>query len=407
MANKFDLQLFASPLVDATSTTQSVSYEAVGNKEDYSPIITNIDPELNFFLSRLGTAADATETNFNWLTEGLRPPQKNAHLEMEDYASQRVGSVERRSNNIQYFKSSGRVSDTQRQTAKYYTQQDEFARQKEIAFKQHARDLEYAICANDHRVAGDDNTPAETGGIPYFLQEETEIVTFNDSTDTATVTAHKLQTGDFVYFKTDGLAASALPPELIAHVPYYIRKINDNDFKIYDDLESAIEDQNAVDLSSPGTGTLYIVKNNIVDANNALFTEDMINDAMEMAFRRGGNPTLAVMSGRSKRRFSTVITGGATKMIQAGTREITVVTDVFASDFGNITAEIHRMYPDRRIDLMDMTMWDLKWFNRPHEVQGLPKKGSYEEFVLESAFGLQGTQPKASASIINCKRPTA
>lgn len=405
MKQKIDLQQFA--LVDETSESQSVSYEAVGNKEDYSPIITNIDPELNFFLSRLGTAADATETNFNWLTEGLRPPQKNAHLEMEDYTTQRVGSVERRSNNIQYFKSTGRVSDTQRQTAKYYTTQDEFARQKEIAFKQHARDLEYAIVANDRRVAGDDTTPAEMGGIPYFMQEEHVAVTFDDTTSTATVSGHKLTTGDFVYFKTGGAAGDALPTELTPHVPYYIRKIDDDTFSIFDDLESAIENQNAITLSSDGTGTLYIVKNNIVDANNQLFTEDMINDAMEMAFRRGGNPTLAVMSGRSKRRFSTVITGGATKMIQAGSREITVVTDVFASDFGNITAEIHRMYPDKRIDLMDMTMWDLKWFNRPHEVQGLPKKGSYEEFVLESAFGLQGTQPKASASIINCKRPTA
>jgi hypothetical protein len=53
---------------------------------------------------------------------------------------------------------------------------------------------------------------------------------------------------------------------------------------------------------------------------------------------------------------------------------------------------------------MDMAYWDLKWFKRPHEVEGLAKKGSYSEFVLEGWFGLQGTQPKASGSITNIKR---
>ena len=128
-----------------TSDSQSVTYEAEGEKEDYSSIITNIDPDHNMFLSELPTEADATQTEFNWLTENLKPPARNAHLEMEDYSSNKVGSLERRKNTVQFFQTTGRVSDAQRKTAKQYNQQDEFPRQKEIAFKQMARDMEFAM----------------------------------------------------------------------------------------------------------------------------------------------------------------------------------------------------------------------------------------------------------------------
>ena len=80
------------------------------------------------------------------------------------------------------------------------------------------------------------------------------------------------------------------------------------------------------------------------------------------------------------------------------------VTDVYESDFGVIRAEVHRMYSDTIVDFMDMNYWDMKWFDRTHEVPDLPKKGSYKEFVIESWLGLQGTQPKASGSIYNIKR---
>jgi hypothetical protein len=127
------------------------------------------------------------------------------------------------------------------------------------------------------------------------------------------------------------------------------------------------------------------------------------NKAAEMCYKRGGNPTLAVMSGKNKRRFSKIITGQATK--QRGQKEKAVynVTDTYISDFGTITAKVHRQYGDDRIDMLDMSLWEIKYFTRPHEVTGLPKKGSYDEFVLASCMGLQGTQPKASGSIVNIK----
>ena len=110
------------------------------------------------------------------------------------------------------------------------------------------------------------------------------------------------------------------------------------------------------------------------------------------------------MSGRSKRRFSKIVTGGAEKRRDSKDKTAMNITDVYESDFGTIRAQVHPMYEDTTIDILDMAFWDLRWFDRTHEVAGLAKKGSYERFVIESWLGLQGTQPKASGSIYGIKR---
>ena len=122
---------------------------------------------------------------------------------------------------------------------------------------------------------------------------------------------------------------------------------------------------------------------------------------MEMCYKRGGDPTVAVMSAANKRRFSAVITGQASKRRDQKDKTVTNITDTYISDFGTITAQVHRQYSNDRIDLLDMNYWGIKYFVRPHEVTGLAKKGTYEEFVLEASFGVKGTQPKASGSIVN------
>ena len=387
----------------AKSVSQSVTYEAVGTKDDFSKIITNIDPDMTFFLSNFGTAPEAKSLKFNWTTEGLKPPQENAHPEMTDYATEKVGSLAQWDNRCQHFISSGRVSDAQKQHAKEYMPEDEFARQKINAFKQHARDIEFALVFNDSPRDESPGNPALTGGVRYFLTEDAEDVTFTGNVG-ATAAAHRMNTGDFIYFKAKPGAGNKLPAELSANLPYYIRKDADpKKFTLYNSMDDAIKNKRQITLSTAGQG-VQMVKNNVFTAGDALFTEDHINDCMEMCSKRGGNPTLAVMSGRSKRRFSAIVTGGAAKQRNSKDKVAVNITDVYESDFGTIHAQVHPMYEDTIIDLLDMAYWDLKWFDPTHEVAGLAKKGSYEEFVIESWIGLQGTQPKASGSIYGIKR---
>lgn len=400
------------PALKETSTSQSVTYEATGQKDDYSDIITNIDPEHNFFLSEFSQGRDASQLKFDWFTENLKPPQQNAYLEMGDYSSDKVGSLERRENTCQFFRNTGRVSDAQRKTAKWYANGDEFIRQKQLAFTQHARDLEYALTSNTESRLESGGVPALTGGVPFFMQEESITVTFDASSNIVTsASSHGLFTGDFVYFLAE--KGATLPSGISAGIEYYIRKKSDTTFELYTSMQNAIaadqsdatsaDTDKVVALGDAGTGTISMLKNNIVDAGDKEFTEDEINDVMEMCYKRGGNPTLAVMSGRNKRRFSKLITGNATKRRDQKDKTVMNVTDTYISDFGTITAKVHRQYGNDRIDLLDMGLWEVKYFARPHEVPNLPKKGSYEEFVIESCMGLQGTQPKASGAIINIK----
>ena len=97
----------------------SYSYESVGNAEDLSDILVNIDPDRTKFLSAFGTADDAISTDFSWFTERMRPPQDNAHLEKEEYAFAEIDSQEGLRNFIQHFQNTGFVTDTQKRIKKY------------------------------------------------------------------------------------------------------------------------------------------------------------------------------------------------------------------------------------------------------------------------------------------------
>ena len=386
------------------SSSQSHTSEAIGHAEDYSKIIINIDPDRTFYLSEMGEDADAVTLKFGWMTEGLRPPQVNAHLEKEDYTSQSVGSLEAAENHCQRFVTSGYVTEAQSKVKKIYTPEDEFSRQRYNAFLQHASDIEYAIVNNGISRAESGTTPAMTGGVPYFMQVQTLAVSIASGVVVSTE-PHNLTTGDFVYFN-----ASKMPAGLSANTIYYVRldaQAPTTKFTIYNTMKDAVEGLDAGKVVPTDAGTeVVLVKNNVVDMGGVKdFDLDDINNVMQMCYNRGGNPSLAVMSPAKKRRFSSIVTAETQiNRSMSKSRKLDLVADVLETDFGVVTAKAHRMYPDTRIDFMDMGYWDLKWFARTHEVTGIAKKGSYDEFFIESWMGIKGSQPKASGSLLNVKR---
>lgn len=386
------------------SVSQSHTSEAIGHAEDYSKIVTNIDPERTFYLSEFSEGPDATSLKFGWMTEGLRPPQMNAHLEKEDYTSQAVGSMEAMENHCQRFVNSGYVTEAQRKVSKIYEPQDEFSRQYHNALLNHAADIEYMLVNGDKSQPESGTQPALCGGVPYFMQVQNLDCTLADGVVTTTA-KHGLATGDFVYF-----TASTMPTGLSANTIYYVRldeTTPDTKFTLFNTMKGAVENLTADQVTPTTAGTgLQIVKNNVVDLGGvADFTLDDINNVMQMAYNRGGNPTLAVMAPAKKRRFSSIVTAATQINRDMGkNRKLDMVADALETDFGVITAKSHRLYPENRIDFMDMNFWQMKWFVRTHEVQGIAKKGSYDEFFLESWCGLEGTQPKSGGSLLNIKR---
>lgn len=384
------------------SVSQSLTYESVGNVEDLSKIVTNISPEVTYFLTHLPDDEEGKDLEFGWFTEGLKPAGVNAHIEKVDYVSKPVGSIAGMSNYQQHFLNTGWVSDAQQKAKKVTSIQDEIAHQITIAARQQAADMEYMIVNNNIKRAGTGTVAALSGGIPYFMQTELQTVTINADTGVVTTTEpHNLVTGDFVYFK-----ASTMPDGLDGALCYYVEKLSDTTFNIYNTLQGAAEQITAdkVVPDTAGTG-VNIMKSNIVDKGGASdFTVEDMQVAMQMAYNRGGNPTDAFMSGSKKQRFSTIVNALATTNRKPSDKSMQVIADTFSCDFGTVTAHAHRLYPDNRIDLLDLNYWEKKWFDRSHQVVGIAKKGSYEEFAIEAWLGLKGVQPKASASIINVKR---
>ena len=393
----------------------SFSYDSVGNAEDLHDILININPTRTKFLSKFGTAEKAVSTDFSWFTERLRPPQDNAHLEKEDYTFSEIGTQEGLRNFIQHFQNSGFITDTQNSIKKAFRRgTSEFNAAVDHAIRGQGEDIELMIVKSK---VGNLETPgtkaARSGGIPFFLQANTVDATVETTGGVVTLTDINaesnpidLSTGDFVYF-----TATKMPTGLEANRIYYIRiedsaKKDKNKFKLYYDLEEAV-DGTATNIKPTDAGTaLKMVRRNVVSLGGAKdFTLEDINTVLEMIYRRGGNANQAYMSLRNKRKFSKLVNAQSTAYRPADTEtKLNDAATVYESDFGVITASAHAMYPDSRLDILDMQYWDLKWLNNTHEVGNLAKTGTYEKFVVESDLGVQATAPQASGAIVDIKR---
>lgn len=395
------------------STSQSSYGEAIGHAEDYDRIIKNIDPNMTLFLNLFGKLENATQLRFLWTTEGLRPPQVNAHLEKFDYTFEKVNGIRHLQNYQQHMYKSGYITDAQIKAGKIYTP-DELPRQKFNVSQQLARDIEFALAKNDVAREENGSTPAMTGGVRYFMNTEkqactiatTGVVTCIKSHSDTTGVNHGLSTGDFVFF-----VAGTMPDEIKEDLVYYIGEIDNapTTFQLYNTMEGAIKGVAAdkVTLASAVTtsNAMYIVKNNVRDlGGSADFTLDDLNIVLEMAAKRGGSPTEAFMSSAKMRRFNSLVSALATTNRKSGDKKMDMVTTTYISTAGVINARVHPMYDDNYIDILDPQYWHRKDFDPVHPVQKLAKSGTYETFALEGWIGLQADQPLASASLIGIKR---
>lgn len=390
------------------SKNQSYTYDAIGHAEDISPILTNIDPEETLFYSKFGNTKPATELHFSWMTKGLSPAQDNAYKEMETYTFKPSGSIQGLDNNIQFFKKSGMITDAQQKVAKIYKNEhgSEIADMKYDAYVGLAKDIEYMLVNSENKVDGSATVAPRSGGVPFFMKRDLIDATVSSTDGTVTTTTESnLKTGDIAYFIAD-----TMPTGLTSGLYYYVRVDDSNTKKLtlFDTQKGAVENVTSLQVKASTAGTnVKLVTNNVISlAGKSTFTLDNINTAMEMAFKRGGKPTEAYMSSGKFKEFSKMVlaTMTATRKGTDKNAKVYEVATSYQGAFGLVNANIHRLYPDTRVDILDLQYWDMRYFTKPHEVTGLDKDGSYQKFMLEAELGLQGTQPKASCSIVDIKR---
>ena len=267
------------------------------------------------------------------------------------------------------------------------------------ATKEIGRDLEYAIVRNKAKVMGDDAIAGKMGGIPYFLENFKEVTA--TAAGVFTLANHKFVNGDVVIFRAK---TGTLDTNLKANAQYFVKVIDANTFSICaTEQETTATSPTIIKPSAAiNAGSTELTSGNAVDASAGNLTFNLINDAMQAAWSRGGSINFAVMSGKNKRVCSG-FTQGTTKNREQTSKELVEVVDVLETDFGRIDLMSHRMYTDDVVDLIEAQYWKLGYLIPFHVEDGL-RKGTYKSKYITGDATLECTAPIANARIYNIKK---
>ena len=145
----------------------SNTYQAVGNKEDVSELITNIAPYDTPLYSRIGKTR-ATSTTHEWLEDTLGEPRENMFPEGYTYLTENVEPRTRLQNYTQIMHRGVQVTDTQEVVLKHGVR-SEIAYQMQKTLKALAFDCEKALIEQDTKTIGSMTTPRQFGGLPYWI----------------------------------------------------------------------------------------------------------------------------------------------------------------------------------------------------------------------------------------------
>ena len=267
------------------------------------------------------------------------------------------------------------------------------------ASKEIGRDLEYAIVSNKVKAPFDETTAGRFGGIPYFLDNFSEVTV--DAQGVVTLANHRFVTGDKVIVR--GKGTNALDAKYKANTQYFVKPIDKDTFTLHATAEdSAATPGTPIKPSTAVTaGKMELTYCNAIDAK-ALnpageFTMESLNDAMQAVWGRGGDVDIAVMSGKNKRKAST-FTANSQRNVAMEAKKLTQVIDVLETDFGVIELVAHRLYADDVVDLLELQYWKLGYLI-PFHNEDLERKGTYKESVITGTATLECTAPIANARL--------
>lgn len=370
-----------------------------GKVEDITDFITALDPDETFYSKRFGNTS-VTSTKHEWLNDNLRPARDNATLEATDFDVQKARPRTRSANYCQQFMNGYSTTDTT-QAVKKYGVRDELAYQFVKCGKETARDLEYAI-VNNKTAKAEDTAPARFGGIAYFL-EATKPVTGIATTGVVTVTGHELFDGDPVIFAA--ASGGTLDANYKANTTYYVHVIDANTFTVHNTPQETMMSDTSTTAIKPtavvAASKMVLTNQNLIDAATAPskgeLTFDLLNDAMQTVWKRGGSIDTVVCSGKNKRKISGW-TQGVQKTRPMESKDLVEVVDVIETDFGRVDVNAHRMYTDDVVDLIEFQYWKLGYLI-PFHTENPPRTGTYRQKVITGSVTLECTAPIASARI--------
>ena len=155
----------------ALPTNTFTTYSAIGNREDLSDVIYNVDPTDTPFLTSI-PRTKATAVLHEWQTDVLAAAAQNAVLEGDDATTDATTATVRLSNTCQIADKVPRVTGTQ-QAVVTAGRKDELAYQIVKRAKELRRDMENDLLANNAEVTGNATTARELGGIGAWIDSNT------------------------------------------------------------------------------------------------------------------------------------------------------------------------------------------------------------------------------------------
>lgn len=144
-------------------------------------------------------------------------------------------------------------------------------------------------------------------------------------------------------------------------------------------------------------GVPFWIGTNVITSADGKLTEELMNNAIEAAWKKGGNPTKVFLSGGQKRVVSKW-TAGAEKTLEQNSKKLVSSIAVYESDFGIVSFVPHRMMPDTGVYVIDPDHWKVAEL-RKMKTEVLPKSGDSHKKHIIGELTLEARAEKASAQI--------
>lgn len=156
----------------AVDAATFLTYSAIGNREDLSDVIYNIDPTETPFVSGISKVKTAAVLH-EWQTQALAAASStNSVLEGDDATTDTATPTVRLGNIHQISDKVARVSGTQRQVD-HAGRDDELDYQVSLKGKELKRDMETIMLANQGRASGAPGTPRAVGAVLSWIFSNT------------------------------------------------------------------------------------------------------------------------------------------------------------------------------------------------------------------------------------------
>jgi hypothetical protein len=258
----------------AKVTNAFTTYQAVGNREDLSNAIYNIDPFDTPVMSAI-RRRNVKNRLFDWQTEFLPLVNPNNALQEGFLLTNSPAQPTIRKNNVTQISERDATVSGSQQESDAAGKGSEMAHQMAMASKVLKSDIETMLCSRQARNDGNDTGPTArvTEGFAHWLGRATD----RNSAVNGAIAPGTITTG-LPVLATDAFPAPGAPVAL---------------------------------------------------------TEQMLGDAMQKAYTNGASPTLWVVPPGPKRTVSTFV-GRSTTQVLVGKTEVVSTVDVLATDFGRV-----------------------------------------------------------------------